>query len=88
MFVTIVAGVVVFTIVVMMLVGVILLARSRLVSAGDVTIEINGDPEHAITVPAGGKLLTTLSEKGLFLPSACGGGGSCAGGRSEGQGTG
>ena len=78
MFVTILAGVGMFTAVVMLLVTLILLARSRLVSAGDVTIEINGDPERAITVPAGGKLLTTLAEEGLFLPSACGGGGTCA----------
>jgi Na+-transporting NADH:ubiquinone oxidoreductase subunit F len=75
---TILAGVAMFTTVVMLLVALILVARSRLVSTGDVTIEVNGDPERAITVPAGGKLLTTLAEQGLFLPSACGGGGTCA----------
>lgn len=69
-------GVVMFTIVVLALVAFILAARARLVSSGDVTIDING--EKTITVPAGDKLLQTLSAAGLFLPSACGGGGSCA----------
>ncbi|MBA6412117.1 NADH:ubiquinone reductase (Na(+)-transporting) subunit F [Parahaliea sp. F7430] len=73
---TIVLGVSMFTAIVLTLVAVILFARSRLVSTGDVSIEING--EKTITVPAGGKLLQTLSETGLFLPSACGGGGTCA----------
>lgn len=74
--ITIVLGVVMFTGIVLALVAVILSARSKLVSSGDVNIVING--EKTITVPAGGKLLQTLSEGGLFLPSACGGGGSCA----------
>jgi len=75
---TIIGGVVLFTVVVMALVGVILFARSRLVSTGDVQIEINGDPEKSITVPAGGKLLNTLADAGIYLSSACGGGGTCA----------
>lgn len=75
---TIIGGVAFFTIVIMLLVGVILLARSRLVSSGDVHIEINGDPEKSITVPAGGKLLNTLADAGIYLSSACGGGGTCA----------
>jgi len=69
-------GVVMFTVIVLALVAVILIARSKLVSSGDVTIDING--EKKLTVPAGGKLLQTLSGAGLFLPSACGGGGTCA----------
>ncbi|MEP5568069.1 MAG: NADH:ubiquinone reductase (Na(+)-transporting) subunit F [Halioglobus sp.] len=73
---TIVFGVAMFTAIVLALVAIILFARSALVSSGDVNIEING--EKTITVPAGGKLLQTLSESGLFLPSACGGGGTCA----------
>ena len=73
---TIVLGVTMFTAIVLALVAVILSARSRLVSSGEVAIEING--EKTIHVPAGGKLLQTLSESGLFLPSACGGGGTCA----------
>ena len=73
---TIVFGVGMFTAIVLLLVVIILYARSHLVSTGDVTILING--EKSITVPAGGKLLQTLSEAELFLPSACGGGGTCA----------
>ncbi|MAO39085.1 MAG: NADH:ubiquinone reductase (Na(+)-transporting) subunit F [Pseudohongiella sp.] len=75
---TIVAGALMFTVVVMLLVVLILAARSRLVSTGDVKIEINGDPEKSITVPAGGKLLNTLADAGIYLSSACGGGGTCA----------
>ncbi|CAA0091649.1 Na(+)-translocating NADH-quinone reductase subunit F [BD1-7 clade bacterium] len=77
-FSTIISGVVMFTVVVMALVVLILMARSRLVSSGNVTIEINDDPEKSISVPAGGKLLQTLAEQGIFLSSACGGGGTCA----------
>ncbi|EZQ19986.1 NADH:ubiquinone reductase (Na(+)-transporting) subunit F [Pseudomonas sp. G11-1] len=65
-----------FTAIVLALVVVILIARSKLVSSGDVSIEING--ERTITVPAGDKLLGTLASNGIFLSSACGGGGTCA----------
>ena len=58
------------------LVVFILMARARLVSSGDVTININN--ERNITVPAGGKLLQTLAANDIFLSSACGGGGTCA----------
>ena len=69
-------GVFLFTIIVIALVTVILAARSRLVSSGNVNITING--EKTISVPAGGKLLQTLAAEKLFVPSACGGGGTCA----------
>ena len=72
----IVLGVAMFTAVILALVVLILIARSKLVASGDVNIEING--EKTIAVQAGDKLLQTLSAAGLFLPSACGGGGSCA----------
>lgn len=65
-----------FTGIVLALVLIILFARARLVSSGDVNIEING--ERTITVPAGGKLLQTLAANQIFLSSACGGGGTCA----------
>ncbi|MFB9885607.1 NADH:ubiquinone reductase (Na(+)-transporting) subunit F [Balneatrix alpica] len=74
----IILGVVMFTVIVLSLVAVILYARAKLVSSGDVTIEINDDPEKTIRVPAGGKLLQTLAGQGIFLSSACGGGGTCA----------
>ncbi len=72
----IILGVVMFTAIVLALVAVILSARAKLVNSGDVNIVVNG--EKTLTVPAGGKLLQTLAESGMFLPSACGGGGSCA----------
>ena len=65
-----------FTAIVLALVVIILAARAKLVSSGDVSIEING--ERTITVPAGGKLLQTLAANNIFLSSACGGGGTCA----------
>ena len=74
----IILGVVMFTVIVLSLVAMILAARARLVSTGDVTIEVNGEADHTIKTPAGGKLLQTLASEGLFLSSACGGGGSCA----------
>ncbi|MEM7425302.1 MAG: NADH:ubiquinone reductase (Na(+)-transporting) subunit F [Pseudomonadota bacterium] len=69
-------GVALFTVIILTLVTVILFARSMLVSTGDVNITING--EKTISVPAGGKLLQTLAAEKLFVPSACGGGGTCA----------
>ena len=69
-------GVFLFTLIILTLVTIILLARSKLVSTGDVNITING--EKTISVPAGGKLLQTLAAEKLFVPSACGGGGTCA----------
>ena len=74
----ILTGVGLFTVIVLALVVIILAARSQLVNAGDVTIDINEDPEKSVTVPAGSKLLQTLAGNGVFLPSACGGGGTCA----------
>ena len=74
----IIFGIVAFTLIVNMMI-LILFARTKPVSTGDVTVEINGDPEKTITVPAGGKLsFQTLAEQDLFLSSACGGGGTCA----------
>ena len=72
----IILGIVLFTLIVLALVYIILFARSKLVPDGDVTLNINGEKE--IKVPIGGKLLSTLSENGLFVASACGGGGTCA----------
>ena len=74
---TIILGVVMFSVVVIGLVTIILAARSKLVSTGDVTITINDNPDQSIKVAAGGKLMNTLADAGIYLPSACGGGGSC-----------
>ena len=66
-----------FTGIVITLVCVILLARKLLVPSGLVTLEINDDPSKTLEAPMGGKLLQTLADKKIFVPSACGGGGSC-----------
>jgi len=68
-------GIVLFTLIIMALVFVILGARSRLVSTGDITIVIND--EKTITTKPGAKLLGALADANLFVSSACGGGGTC-----------
>lgn len=73
----IILGVVMFTLIILALVLVILFAKSKLVPSGDITISVNGDPEKAITTAAGSKLLGALAGSGIFVSSACGGGGSC-----------
>lgn len=70
-------GIAMFTGIIMVLVVLILAARARLIPPGDITLGINGDPERRITTPPGGKLLTVLADNGIFVPSACGGGGTC-----------
>lgn len=78
MLVQIFAGVILFTLIVLSLVVVIMVARFYLVPRGDVSIVINGDSENALSVSTGGKLLGTLAGAKIFLPSACGGQGTCA----------
>ncbi len=72
----IILGIIIFTGFVIALVFVIIGAKSKLVAEGDVEILINN--EKKIRVPVGSKLLTALSDHGLFVSSACGGGGTCA----------
>ncbi|MEW6998157.1 NADH:ubiquinone reductase (Na(+)-transporting) subunit F [Colwelliaceae bacterium BS250] len=73
----IILGVGMFTAIVVALVLVILFAKSKLVAEGDIKISINGDPEKSVVTAAGGKLLGALADQGIFIPSACGGGGTC-----------
>jgi len=73
---TIILGVIMFTVIVLALVGIILVAKSKLVASGPVKIMINGQKE--LTVQAGGKLLSSLADNNIFVSSACGGGGTCA----------
>ena len=75
--ITIALGVFMFSFVIVSLAGVIMFARSKLVATGDVTITINDDPDKALKTAAGGTLLKTLSANKIFIPSACGGKGSC-----------
>lgn len=74
--ITVGAAVTVILLVVLMLVSLLLWAKAKLTSSGPVTLTING--EKKVEVSAGNTLLSTLSEEKIFLPSACGGGGTCA----------
>lgn len=71
-------AVVVFSLVILGLSFVLILARKRLVPQGDVQIVINGDEENPLKVKPGSNLLNVLSDEDIYLPSACGGGGTCA----------
>lgn len=73
----IILGVAMFTFVILALVFVLLAAKARLVNSEAVTIGINHDPAHSLRVPAGNTLLNTLANNKIFIPSACGGKGSC-----------
>ena len=75
--VTVALGVAMFTFVIVTLVGLRMVARRQLVATGDVTITINDDSGKALVTPAGGTLLGTLAANRIFIPSACGGKGSC-----------
>jgi Na+-transporting NADH:ubiquinone oxidoreductase subunit F len=68
-------SIVVFGVLIFILVGVLLTAKSKLSPSGPVSLDINGEQKQ---VSSGGTLLGTLSEEKIYLPSACGGGGTCA----------
>ncbi len=74
----IIISVIVFTGVIILLVALLQMAEKKLVKQGDCEIVINGDSSAALKVSAGGTLLGALAGKKIFLPSACGGGGTCA----------
>ena len=63
---------------ILILVSIILIAERKLVPQGDVKIILNKDEDKSPTVKPGGTLLSALSAQDIFLPSACGGGGTCA----------
>jgi Na+-transporting NADH:ubiquinone oxidoreductase subunit F len=73
----IITSIVAFTLIILLLVFILLFAQSKLVTSGDVKIVINGDEENPVIVSGGSTLMSTLSSKKIFLPSACGGGGTC-----------
>ncbi len=76
-FTLVIAGTIMFTGVILALVALILVARKSLVPSGDISFFINDDPSKTIITKPGGKLLGALAEQGIFIPSACGGGGTC-----------
>lgn len=73
---TIILTIIFFLAVILVLVSVLLYAKSKLAPSGPVKITLNGEKE--LTVDSGDTVLTTLSNNKIFLPSACGGGGTCA----------
>ena len=72
----ILASIAVFLVIILLLVVILLVAKKYLLPSGNVKVTING--ENTVEVAAGGTLLGTLAENGIYLPSACGGKGSCA----------
>lgn len=71
-------AVIVFSLLILGLSFMLIMARRKLVPQGDVQIVINGDEEKPLKVKPGSNLLNVLSDEDIFLPSACGGGGTCA----------
>ncbi len=72
----IIIAIVAFLVVTLLLVALLLYAKAKLMPSGEVTIDINNG-EQVLTVEPGATLLSTLGSNGIFLPSACGGGGTC-----------
>jgi Na+-transporting NADH:ubiquinone oxidoreductase subunit F len=68
-------GMSLFTLIILVLVAIIMIARSRLVSSGRVAVVVNDEKD--ILMPVGVKLMSGLADAGIFVPSACGGGGTC-----------
>jgi Na+-transporting NADH:ubiquinone oxidoreductase subunit F len=76
LFFVIISSIIAFMVIVLVLVWTLVYARAKLTAVGEVRISINGEKE--VIVNPGNSLLSTLSENGIYLPSACGGGGTCA----------
>jgi Na+-transporting NADH:ubiquinone oxidoreductase subunit F len=70
-------GMLMFTLVILSLVAILMAAKAKLVSSGQVVITINEDSDKSLSVPTGGTLLNVLAQNGIFIPSACGGKGTC-----------
>jgi len=75
---SVIGSLIVFSAIILGLSALLISARKKLVPQGDVKIVINGDEENPILVAPGTSLLSALGDKKVFLPSACGGGGTCA----------
>ena len=73
---TILIAIAAFLVITLVLVALLLYAKAKLTSSGEVTIDINNG-EKVIRTESGSTLLATLANNKVFLPSACGGGGSC-----------
>ena len=74
---TVLLGMLMFSLIVLTLAILLMIAKAKLVASGSVKIIVNDDPNKALTAPVGGTLLSTLANQKIFIPSACGGKGSC-----------
>lgn len=74
---TVLLGMLMFSLIVLTLAILLMIAKAKLVASGNVKIIVNDDPSKALTAPVGGTLLNTLANQKIFIPSACGGKGSC-----------
>ena len=75
---TVFSSILVFSIIILVLVTMLGFAEKKLLPQGDARILINGDEEKSPTVKPGGSLLSSLASQNVFIPSACGGGGTCS----------
>ena len=73
-----IVAVIVFSLIILSLTASVVIAGEKLSKKGNVTITINGDAEHCIKTAPTGTLLGALASQNIFIPSACGGGGTCA----------
>jgi len=74
---TVLLGVIMFSVVILTLVCLLMVAKAKLVAGGEVNLVINEEAEKPLVVPTGSHLLGTLAAQKIFIPSACGGKGSC-----------
>ena len=75
---TVFSSILVFSVIILVLVTMLGAAEKKLLPQGDARILINGDEEKSPTVKPGGSLLSSLASQNVFIPSACGGGGTCS----------
>ncbi|MBI72006.1 MAG: NADH:ubiquinone reductase (Na(+)-transporting) subunit F [Candidatus Marinimicrobia bacterium] len=75
---TVFSSILVFSVIILVLVTMLGFAEKKLLPQGDAFILINGDEEKSPTVKPGGSLLSSLASQNVFIPSACGGGGTCS----------
>lgn len=74
---TVLMGIFMFSFVILTLVAILMVAKAKLVSSGSVAVTINDDPDNTVELPVGTTLLAGLAQHKIFIPSACGGKGSC-----------
>ena len=76
--ITVISSILVFSLIIIFLVILITIAEKKLLPQGGAKILINGDDKKSPTVKPGSSLLSSLAEHSVFIPSACGGGGTCS----------